>query len=214
MFDTTLYRFAELKAKLFAWGHAAIEDFLNFEYDMSLSKDAIENLMNQVFDQMPDDVFEQFYAKYCGECIDAFNGDYDFLSNFYPVDIVYDGCHYRSTEAAFQAAKCANPADRVPFESMTPGAAKRAGRKVALRPNWDSIKDNVMYELLITKFFNNPALGAMLVATKNATLIEGNNWHDHYWGVCDGEGQNHLGKLLMRVRENLRPIYNTQNPAK
>jgi predicted NAD-dependent protein-ADP-ribosyltransferase YbiA (DUF1768 family) len=76
------------------------------------------------------------------------------------------------------------------------------GKKNALRPDWEEVKDGIMYKLLKSKF-TDPVLRDKLIATGSAELIEGNNHWDRYWGVCRGEGQNKLGKLLMKVREEV-----------
>ena len=138
------------------------------------------------------------------EKIDCFDGEFDFLSNFYESTIYHDGIKYPTVEHAFQAAKTMDLNERIKIANMnTPGKAKRAGRKVALRPDWEQVKFEVMKELITIKFLN-PDLKAKLLATKNAELVEGNTWNDTCWGVCKGIGQNNLGKILMEVRENLK----------
>ena len=76
------------------------------------------------------------------------------------------------------------------------------GRSVSLRPDWEDIKDDVMLEGLYRKFTNDE-LAEWLLDTGDEELVEGNWWGDRYWGVCNGIGQNKLGKLLMKVREEL-----------
>lgn len=136
--------------------------------------------------------------------IDSFSGGYRFLSNFYPVKVKYEGVEYSSTEHAFQAAKTVNPSDRKKIrESGRPSDAKRLGRKVQLRTGWEAMKYDVMLDLLRQKFAKSP-LREQLLETGDATLIEGNDWGDQTWGVCNGKGKNMLGKLLMQVRSELR----------
>lgn len=135
--------------------------------------------------------------------IDKFDGDYAFLSNFYECDVMFDGYVFKSSEAAYQSAKCLNIEDRKQFLTLTPGQAKRKGQKVELRPDWESIKLNVMESILIDKFARNYELAEKLVKTAYSELVEGNTWGDTYWGVCDGQGENHLGELLMKVRSIL-----------
>lgn len=72
-----------------------------------------------------------------------------------------------------------------------------------LRGDWEAVKDSVMYEICKAKFSQNPDLADQLVATKDAELIEGNTWGDRIWGVCDGVGENRLGKILMRIRAEM-----------
>lgn len=140
--------------------------------------------------------------------IDRFRGEYSFLSNFYEHPVAYNGQIFRNSEAAFQAQKTEDPAQRLAFTTMTAAEAKRAGRRVTLRPDWEEIKDQVMYEILMAKF-SDPVLKKKLVDTKPAMLVEGNRHHDNYWGICScprcgGHGDNVLGKLLRKVRSAYR----------
>lgn len=136
--------------------------------------------------------------------IDNFSGQFEFLSNFSDSPVKYEGIEYPTVEHAYQAAKSLDMEDRVHIsECPTPGAAKKAGRKVKLRADWESVKDGVMLELLRQKF-TDPDLKYQLLETRNAPLIEGNWWGDTYWGVCKGVGKNMLGQLLMQVRQELR----------
>lgn len=136
--------------------------------------------------------------------IDSFSGEHEFLSNFMHSEIEYEGGTYPTVEHAFQAAKTLDKEERKGVrEKKTPGQAKRAGRKVKLRPHWDNMKCMVMHNLLVKKF-ENEYLREKLLATGDAELIEGNTWGDKFWGVCKGEGENNLGRILMKVREKLR----------
>ncbi len=136
--------------------------------------------------------------------IDRFDGDYRFLSNFHNCPVEYQGITYANSEAAFQAAKCTDPDERRRFAVMSPGTAKNAGRHVKLRPDWESVKDGIMLEIVRAKFTQNRDLAEKLLATGDAQLIEGNYWKDFYWGVCYGKGQNKLGQILMQVRREIR----------
>lgn len=138
--------------------------------------------------------------------IDEFRGQYYFLSNFYEDDlyfIQYDGLFYNNAEAAFQSAKLLDKVQRRQFCNLNASNAKRFGRRVQLRPDWEQVKDNIMYEIIKSKF-SIKHLREMLLATGEAILIEGNTWNDTYWGMCRGKGKNMLGKILMRVREELK----------
>ncbi len=135
--------------------------------------------------------------------IDNFAGEYRFLSNFWKCPIYFEGEVYPSVEHAYQAAKTRNMAEREIIRSKSsPGEAKKSGRGVTIRSNWNDIKINTMRGLLITKF-EWPGERDLLLKTGNAKLIEGNWWGDIFWGVCKGVGENHLGKLLMEIREPL-----------
>lgn len=140
--------------------------------------------------------------------IKEFRGDYRFLSNFYPVTISYDGLYYPSVEHAFQAAKTNSVEDKLKIcNAESPGIAKRMGRMVELRPDWEQVKIPIMTELVRIKF-RNPGLRAMLIRTGLNELCEGNWWHDEFWGVdcVTGNGQNHLGKILMMVRDEIMGV--------
>lgn len=140
--------------------------------------------------------------------ITSFRGEYDFLSNFYPCEICLGepgAIHvFQNAEAAFQSFKCDDPDDIEQFVNMNGKQAKCMGRKVKLRSDWESIKDNVMKCVVSAKFTQNRDLRNKLLATGNRELIEGNTWDDTYWGVCKGKGQNKLGEILMDVREELK----------
>lgn len=137
--------------------------------------------------------------------IDSFRGKCAFLSNFYTcavsVTVGNETLTFQNTEAAFQAMKDVSKAKE--FCWLGPGEAKRKGRRVNLRTDWESVKDDVMRTVLRCKFTQNPELADMLIATGNAELIEDNTWNDRYWGVCNGKGKNRLGQLLMELRTEL-----------
>lgn len=138
------------------------------------------------------------------ESIETFEGQHSFLSNFYPVTIEYQGKTYPSSEHAYQAAKTLDDDERESIAILpTAAAAKKAGKHVQLRDNWSTIKDQIMFDICWIKF-NVPHLREKLLATKDAMLVEGNWWHDTYWGVCNGKGRNQLGKTLMQIRNLLK----------
>lgn len=136
--------------------------------------------------------------------INRFDGKYFFLSNFSPSPFRVDYVLFPTMEHYFQANKADNQNDYLHIAyAPTPGEAKRLGRKIQLRSNWEEIKDEVMLTGLRKKFAD-PELRNLLLATGDEELIEGNYWGDTYWGVCNGVGQNKLGKLLMQVREEIK----------
>lgn len=135
--------------------------------------------------------------------IDSFFGPYRFLSNFEPCTVVYEGMTYSCSEAAYQAAKTTDVSLRIAFTKMNGAQAKYAGQKLTLRPDWNDVKVDVMYEIVKDKFIRNTELRVKLLNTGNLELIEGNYWGDQFWGVCNGVGENHLGKILMMVRKEL-----------
>ncbi len=130
--------------------------------------------------------------------ISQFTGKHRFLSNFY---IEPDGTN---VEAEYQAEKCAEEKDKFLFYGKNPYIAKRIGRQIKLRPDWEEIKLGVMSALVLRKFEDSPYLMKLLLETDNEDLIEGNTWGDTYWGVCNKKGKNHLGEILMTVRQYLR----------
>jgi ribA/ribD-fused uncharacterized protein len=175
-------------------------------------------------------------AEYCGEITDfskwenqgvpdilEFKNEYDWLSNFAPCKFVHLNSEYESTESFYQAWKFA-ATDEVQVESnnvliwvnarefvskLPANKAKQAGRKAKLCWNWDTIRVEVMKTALEYKFIHNLHYRSLLKATGNAKLVEGNWWHDNFWGDCSCEkckgipGTNMLGKLIMNIREGL-----------
>jgi N-glycosidase YbiA len=136
--------------------------------------------------------------------IDKFEGTYRFLSNFWPCEVQFEGETYPSVEHAYQAAKTDDEEQRANIR-LAPDAktAKRLGKKVTMREDWDDVRLQVMASLLAQKFAQGSELANQLLATKNQQLVEGNWWGDTFWGVCKGKGENHLGELLMKQRRNL-----------
>ena len=142
--------------------------------------------------------------------ITSFEGKYSFLSNFYACQTEYHNVKYPTSEHAYQAAKTANPIQKEAIRKAdTPDDAKRLGRRVEIKSNWDEIKDEVMYEIVSNKF-KNKRMQAKLLATENEILVEGNYWHDNHFGSCYCKKclqlpkENILGKILMRVRDELK----------
>ena len=129
--------------------------------------------------------------------------DYEWLSNM-SLHAVYG---YPTVENAYQACKLLDKAAREPFRHCSPYEAKRLGKRVPLRDDWESIKDNVMFCLLRKKFTSHPALAEQLLKTGEEDLIHYCPWGDAYWGVTSlthMEGQNRLGKMLMLIRSDLK----------
>lgn len=142
--------------------------------------------------------------------ITRFASEYYFLSNFYPIEITFNGKKYKTAEHAFQAAKCVheNDAERV-RNASTPAIAKSIGRRILLKPNWESIKFSIMLEILHIKF-QNATMMAKPQETSGQQLEEQNTWHDTYYGMCTcarhkDKGMNILGQLLMLIRDSKSP---------
>lgn len=128
----------------------------------------------------------------------TFRNEYWFMSNMYPIKVEYDGDIYECVESAFQAAKCKDRAGRSAFKGIDGFTAKKLGRRVALRSDWESIKLSIMENILRNKF-----RGSLLSQLKAIVgeIVEDNSWGDRYWGRCNGVGSNYLGKLLMKLRD-------------
>jgi len=138
--------------------------------------------------------------------ITSFTERYKFLSNFYPCKIQHDGIEYPSVEHAYQASKTFDRDKRKEIASLsTAGKAKKAGQSVSIRPDWEKVKDEIMWQLLQEKFRDGYIRG-LLLQTGDKEIIEGNTWGDTYWGCVwslankEWEGQNKLGKLHMGFR--------------
>lgn len=136
--------------------------------------------------------------------IDRFRGEYSFLSNFYPCSIYWEALLYPSVEHAYQAAKTVDHSQRKSIAgAATAASAKKMGKLVSLRPDWEREKLMIMLELLWLKFRPGTDLASNLLSTGYSVLIEGNTWGDTYWGICRGTGRNILGKVLMKIRDCL-----------
>lgn len=144
------------------------------------------------------------------DVIDSFSGGYDFLSNFYysPIQVFSRKANrtllYPTSEHMYQAHKTEDIEERIRISQLpTAGQAKRAGQKLILRGDWLDVRISVMRRIVFLKFKQNPVLCQLLADTRFATLVEGNYWNDTFWGVCRGKGQNHLGQILMDLRQHL-----------
>lgn len=136
--------------------------------------------------------------------IETFSGAFHFLSNFHPAPLMFGGVFYRTAEHAYQAAKSVNDNTRMNISILeTPGEAKKYGKTIILRSDWEETKLEIMEAVVRAKFVQNPLLKEKLLATDDMILEEGNTWGDTYWGVCNDEGENHLGKILMNLRKDL-----------
>jgi ribA/ribD-fused uncharacterized protein len=126
-----------------------------------------------------------------------------FLSNFYDCRVIYEGIWYRNAESAYQASKLDSRKARLQFQGLTGAQAKALGRTVELRDDWEDVKLSNMYDVVSAKFANNTGLRMKLMMTGDEEIVEENTWGDTYWGVCQGKGENHLGKILMFTRWEL-----------
>lgn len=136
-----------------------------------------------------------------------FCNEFEFLSNFYyapiTIPIITDKevkqFTFPTVENAFQAMKDLSRCQE--FQTITPAQAKRLGRQVTLRKDWETVKDDYMRRLVHAKFQQHPELAVKLKAVKG-DITEENTWNDRYWGICNGIGQNKLGIILMELRDD------------
>jgi ribA/ribD-fused uncharacterized protein len=142
--------------------------------------------------------------KMDNKSITSFRGDYAFLSNFYYAPIPYRDFRCSCVESAYQAEKCENYEDLVVIAHLPARDAKVCGRRVKVRKDWDEVKIGVMKELCRRKFFYNSGLKYKLLSTGDMLIEENNTWGDTFWGTVNGIGENHLGKILMELRQNFR----------
>jgi len=149
--------------------------------------------------------------------IDSFSGRWRFLSNFYPAKIEHQGITYPTVEHYYVAMKVKNDQQidgkfityidcreliaKMPADQA--GKVKQFGKIIKVRKDWDDVKLDVMLWGVREKF-KHEDLKEMLLATGDEELVEGNWWNDTYWGICKGEGENNLGKILMKVRNELQ----------
>lgn len=140
--------------------------------------------------------------------IDEFRREYYWLSNYYPAPVTLAGIRYPTTEHAFAAMKSFDRDYRTTVAACaTPGEAKRLGRLVRLRDDWNTARFDAMWEITCAKYTQNHFLASQLTATGDALLVEGNTWHDNVWGTCRCRahqrqwGSNILGIMLMHCRD-------------
>ena len=142
------------------------------------------------------------------EIITSFLGAYGCFSNFFKREITVNEITYGSSEAAYQSFKSFDEDIRKSFSNLEPADAKKAGRSLPIRYDWDAVKQAVMKDILRIKF-SAPDLKNVLLGTSDALIVEGNRWHDNKWGnchcgreACDFVGENMLGEILMELRDD------------
>ena len=149
------------------------------------------------------ELFKAFKPADFPDTINQFKGDYDFLNNRFGCRFVWRGLKYGSAEAAFQSSKCADEAERKVYASCSADKAVQRGSEQTPYLGWEEEQLDIMESILKAKFEQNPALMGKLADTGNSILTNGNNKNETYWGVnlYSWEGENYLGKLLMKIRE-------------
>lgn len=143
------------------------------------------------------------------ETIKEFQDEYRWLSNFAPVKVEYGGMVFPSTENAYQAMKGISLAHAFKCTSCDPSVSKKLGKICELRPNFDEIKLQLMYNLNLRKYLNEK-YKQLLLDTGDMNIVEGNYWHDNFWGDCycprckNFKGENNLGIIIMKIRDIIR----------
>ena len=145
------------------------------------------------------------YFEHVHEDIYGFKNEYRWLSNFYKLQEPRDlyGCVFYYTENLYQAFKCNKADDFILMASLTPGEAKQFGKRVELNPDFEANKLSIMKQILDIKF-RQEYFKRRLLATGNCLIFEENSWKDFFWGCHNGIGENHLGKIIMEIREELK----------
>ncbi len=149
------------------------------------------------------ELFKTFTPTDFPDVINMFKGEYDFLSNRFPCQVLWEGQQYPSAESVFQASKCAVETEREVFTRCSIHKATVKG--IVLNPSseWEDARLDIMKSIIKAKFEQNPNLMQKLVDTGNRILINGNNKQETFWGVdlYSWEGENQLGKIIMEIRE-------------
>jgi len=148
---------------------------------------------------------ERDYIVWDDDNIKGLFHEYKFLSNFEECPVYFDGLMFGSTEAAYQSAKITDPVIKLQFAESKPRNAMIMGRSfensTVFRKDWYEIRYDVMASVVFDKFYRNIELRSKLLETGSKYIEESNHWADHFYGVCDGTGENNMGKILMKVRD-------------
>ncbi len=156
--------------------------------------------MNQ---DLREKVLREYEEKLDTEIFGFFK-EHRFLSNFHIAPISYRELIFPTTEHAYMAMKVDDDEFWLEMSQVsTPREARNKGQLCPLRPDWEQVKTKFMYEVCFNKFTQHNDLRKKLLATDNKPLTENNWWDCTVWGVCNGVGENHLGKILMRIRDEI-----------
>ncbi len=149
------------------------------------------------------EIFKEFTPSDFPDVINHFKGEYDFLSNRFGCRFVWQGLKFGSAEAAFQSSKCEDVTERRFYAGCSADKAVLRGKEQIPYPGWEAARLSIMESILQAKFEQNPALMEKLKGTGNRILINGNNKQETFWGVdlYSWQGENHLGKIIMKIRE-------------
>ena len=154
--------------------------------------------------------------------IEKFEGRYRFLSNFHPCKIEHQGITYPSVEHYYVSMKCNSSQyfngnqytvgdfREIIAKTVSAAVVKKMGQQMKVRSDWDEKKLDFM-NWAVREKFKQEDLKELLLSTEDLPIIEGNFWHDVFWGQCScdkckGKGENHLGKILMKVRDEIKGV--------
>ena len=159
------------------------------------------------FSRSADDAIFPLAERVESDAILGFDGEFQWMSNFWPVSLLFDGVRYGSVEQAYQAAKTLNLDERLKIQmTKTPSRAKKQGRSLTVRSDWDAVKIPIMLRLQRQKY-RNGRLSERLAATGKRQIFELNAWNDVFWGVVENEGGyegvNAMGQILSLVRDEV-----------
>lgn len=149
------------------------------------------------------EIFKELNSDDFPDVISSFKGEYDFLNNRYGCSFMWQGIRYNNVESAFHASKYTDESERKILSRMSADKAVKKSMDFTPSAEWEDCKLNIMESILLAKFDQNPSLKKRLIETDNRILINGNNKHETYWGVdlYSWKGENHLGKILMTIRD-------------
>lgn len=147
--------------------------------------------------------------------VNVFRGPYACFSNFHDSRMIINDVLWKTVEHVFQANKTFDKEwQKRILSAETPAEAKTLGKQLKtlglVRPDWQDVNILIMHNLVLLKFTLFAEYRNILLSTGEDRIIEGNYWHDNFWGECscarcsNVEKFNHLGQILTNVRKMLR----------
>lgn len=176
-----------------------LKNLLDEQYILTSSDDAYRDSVQKLCKSLME-------IKSQSKIIKQFRDQYRWLSNFWKSEIVHKGITYPTNEHFYQAMKTKDLDLRIKFSKLeSPAEAKKLSREIEVRKDWNDVKLKVM-EYGLRQKFQDPILKQKLIDTGSVMIYEGNTWNDTFWGVDlkTLEGENNLGKLLMKIRSELK----------
>ncbi|MEW4923107.1 NADAR family protein [Algibacter sp. 2305UL17-15] len=140
--------------------------------------------------------------------------EYGEFSNFSKHPIMLKGYIWKTVEHYFQSEKFDDylVKDKIrDLKSPMEAAIEGRNKNNSLKTNWESLKEDVMFEALKAKFTQHNSLKKLLLSTEDSIIVE-HTVNDSYWGNGgDGSGLNRLGELLMKTREYIHKIHSDKD---